>query len=464
MLDDSGVKSRPYQRKAVDFLVSTHGRGAVRAPTGAGKTFIGLQAAKEVGFSRLLILVPRFSALIAWRKALRQFGADPDSVEFSDKVIIVQRWTIKRRMKLYEDMLSSSSSVRIIVMLYNTAHNDRHCLSDESIGIDFVLGDESHKAIRNRRTNTYKAMVQIVRRRKRVFLTATPQSKGPQDLFTTLQLLSPKVFTSYWAFVKRYCIVDDGPYGKEIVAVRKSTKAELRERVAGFLYNIRKSELRGWVPERSRQLMIVEPDGKTRKLYDSYSKVLLAELPNGSFDLIPSNIAKYTKLRQLLTCPAIVHPALGVGNAFLEVLDHAENNDRHIVIFSYFTDAFIHWSKYLTKKKVRHFILKGGMSAQQTEAVIGQYERYANSSKPSILLCSLTFAESFDLLTPETAYFVGWSWDHIENYQAEGRLTRGDKAFCNFFYTCHDGLVDADMFEVVNAKKKLTNLVASDRY
>lgn len=453
-----GLQKRPYQDKAVAFLLDANGRGAVRAPTGAGKTIIALEAVQQIGFKRLLVLVPRYSALLTWMQAIERTGFVQQ-----DQVAVVQKWKASDREALW-----TSPEPRVVIALYQTIIRDvEHIVAQgtgdeaEESAFDVVVCDESHR-IKNRDTDTYKAVKRICRRRRRIFLTATPQSKGPQDLWTTLNLLSPKVFTSYWKFVNRYCVVEDGEYGKDIIGVRRSTLPELKSRLYGFVHSIPEKEIDGWVPKRNRQLLPVEPDKKVLRIYKSLESELLATLPDNTHVLVPNTLAKFTALRQLLCCPTLVHPALGVGEGFKAAIEHAENNDPHVVIFSDFPSAFPIWEAFLRKRKVPTYTLRGGMKVQDIAATIGAFERHKNDEKLSVMLCSTPFAESFDIISSSTGYHVGYAWSQIANYQAEGRLTRGSKSHCNFFYVCHSKTIDTYMLEVLDNKVRTTNITMRD--
>lgn len=448
----AGLQPRPYQDKAVAFLLETGGRGAIRAPTGAGKTVIALDAVKALGFKRLLILVPRFSALLTWVSNIEKTGFAKQH-----EVAVIQKWSKDKRSGVW----SEPTTARIVIALYQTIIRDVEQVADEDSGFDFVICDESHR-IRNRQTDTYKAVKRICRRRRCVFLTATPQSKGPQDLWTTLNILSPKVFTSYWKFVNRYCVVEDNEYGKEITGVRRSTLPELKHRISGFLHNIPTKDLKGWVPASQRQILPVEADAKVMRIYRSLEQELLATLPGQNVLMVPNTLAKFTALRQLLCCPSILHPALGVGQGIQAVLEHAVNNDPHVVIFSDFVESFDIWEKFLKKRGAPVYRLQGGMRLGDIQSTIGQFERHRQDEHASVLLCSIPFAESFDLLSPYNGYFVGYSWDQNANYQAEGRLTRGSKTHCNFFYVCHSNTIDTYMLGVLDNKVRTTNITMRD--
>lgn len=464
------AQDRPYQKKAVRFLVENDGRGAVRAPTGAGKTFIALSAVTELGFQRLMIVVPRYSALLTWkselekRDVLRRFGAE---------LVIVEKWTQIKRAALWSTPPTPPLR-QIVLVLYNTLVRDLALVEHKRAAFDTIIFDESHR-IRNRKTKNFKAVRKLATSRvgdsgalrRCMFLTATPQSRGIQDLWTTLHCLRPGAWSSYWKYVKRYCVVEDGTYGLDIVGARRDTLPELKHRVGSYIHNISRKEIRGWVPESVRKPLHVKLGGKVLRIYRQLAAESLAELPGGTLLTSPSVLSTTTRLRQLLVCPALVHESLGAGVGIEAVLDHALDNDLHphFVLFSEFTQPFPWWSTYLRTRGVpagNIFTLQGGMSLREVETTIGAFSISKRSTAPSILMCSIAFSESFDLLTPENGYFLGFSWDQNLNYQAEGRLTRGAKDHCNFFYVVHDRTVDTSMLHVLDTKVRSTEGVVFD--
>lgn len=449
---------RPYQEAAIDFLIERNGKGAIRATTGAGKTYIALRVVKHFGYERLLILVPRFSAIVPWVNALVKYGF----VSSKDEIAIVEKWPKNKRLKLWLKPRKNETDTRpkIVVVLHKTACNDMAYIADEGAGFDFVIVDESHK-LRNHQTIGYKKIRNIVRNRRRVFLTATAQSKGVQNLWTTLNMLSPKVFPSYWGFVYRYLAVHTGDYGKEVGNPLKSRLNELKARVNGFVFNIPSTEVQKYIPARNRIPLHVKLDDRMRTIYDTLDVKMMVNA--GGVPLITSSVlAKDTRLSQLLACPAIINPRLGVGVGFHSVLEHALDNDPHIVIFSEHVKAFDYWEEHLRSKKIPVYRLQGGMNYTDINMQVGLFERHSKSAKLSVMLCSIAFSESFDLLSPTNAYMLGPSFDQILNYQAEGRLTRGDKRFCNFYYVFHEDTIDQRRIDVINRKVRATSFVSND--
>jgi hypothetical protein len=467
------MKARPYQKTTITFLVR-NGKGIVRGPTGAGKTFISLQAALELGWERLLIVVPRYSALLAWEAELQRLGI-PHT--------IMKSWSpLKRREFWLYGQGQRGSEGRVVVALYQTVVGDvgierkkkrdleyaskrtaafGSLMSNET-GFDFIICDECHR-IKDRRTSSYKAIARLARHKKRFFLSATLQSSGPEDLWAPLSIVSPGGFPSYHKFVERYCVLENDGYSDKIVGVKKSTLDELRFKIRPYVHNIRTADIQGYVPDRVRQRLAVELSPKVRRIYNSLWKDSMLSFPDGQTYLAPGELAKYTGVRKLLTCPNLIHDALGVGDALETVWEHAygERPKPHAVIFSDFKEQFSLWKGWLEQKGGHVSVLRGGMSMSDTKIAIDEFSRLSGKTT-SWLLCTIPYAESFDLLSPQDAYFVGYAWAQRLNYQAEGRLTRGSKTHANFFYCVHPNTIDTHMLDVLDLKVQRTGLVASD--
>jgi hypothetical protein len=276
-------------------------------------------------------------------------------------------------------------------------------------------------------------------------------------------MVQPKGFPSYWEFIKRYCILEDDEYGTKVVGVKQSTLSELRFKTRAYIHNISTKEVDGFVPKRNRQRLSVELSPRVRAVYKSLWRDSMVSLPGSAPLLAPGTLAKFVAVRKLLTCPALIHEAFGVGDALETVREHAlgEAPNPHCVIFSDFKEPFPLWQSWLEDKGAHVTILQGGMRDTDLKIAIDTFSRLSDK-RESWLLCTIPYAESFDLLSPQTAYMIGFSWDQIANYQAEGRLTRGSKEYANFFYTVHEHTVDTHVLDVLDTKVQNTSLVVSD--
>jgi hypothetical protein len=463
-------QDREYQTEAVDFLVRRKG-GGIRASTGAGKTFISLTAVEKIGFTQLLILVPTITVLLAWEKGLSEFGYK-EGVDF----LVMNKFKEAERYKVYKE-----KKFKIVVMLYLVMTRDRNLIRECDFEPDVFICDEAH-ALSNRQTGTFKAFKQLALNKVCIFLSATIQQRGPQDLWTWLHMLSPKVFRSYHAFVERYCVMENDGYSTKPVGVREDNLVELRLRVAGFVFNIPKSRLKGFVPERNRQRLIVEMDKTVSKAYKQLYRERILELPGSTPLLAPNVLTKVLKLRQLLACPPILK--LRSFGPIIDIVEHAKMRDPepYCAIFTDFRMATQEWQWYLNSIGGVAHVIEGGMELGEIRETVNYFNNIGRLrniedtvsvektrtretfpiEKPRWLLCTIGSAVSFDLNWCTEAYLCGFSWSTRQNFQAEGRLTRGEKEFVNLWYVEHKGTVESSVLDVLNTKTENSSLVVSD--
>ena len=452
------AEQRPYQHRTIAWFKAKRGRGMLIADTGAGKTYISLKATSELGYTRLVVLARKYLNMLAWRTNIAKFRSELGLPDDAD-ILFIESWTPKKRKALWE---TAPERPQIVVMLYASMVRDRALIDHPRACVTGFVADEGH-ILSDRRNKASKALKYLARDPKRylMVLTATPMERGRQDMFSVLSMLSPKVFSSYWGFVERYCVSIPGLHGNEIIGNRKSTTKEYLERTSGFVHAISNSELKGFIPERVRsKLPIPMLKGKELKAYNDILNDAVARLPTNGVVAMPNILTATLRLRQMLVCPKLIDPSFGYGNGITETLEHArdENKYPHIVIFSEFVSAFPFMREELTtvhKIKDNNIrLVVGQKDIIETQRQIDDFHEMHSWKQPSVLLCGIQVAESFDLITPQNAYFIGYAWSRRQNYQAEGRLTRGQKTHCNYYYVTHEGSVEENVLHSLNTNNR----------
>jgi SNF2 family DNA or RNA helicase len=186
---------------------------------------------------------------------------------------------------------------------------------------------------------------------------------------------------------------------------------------------------------------------KQGALYNKLVEDSLAELESGELILTQSTMVKIIRLRQILCCPRILDPSFPEYGACIEHLGEMldDTDDHHFVVFTPFVDAIPHIKEYLTTKlsdlTIDPITLQGGLKAEEVQQRINLYRE-----NEGIAICSIAYAESFELVHAKWAYMNGYSWDAIENIQAEDRLHRfTTKSVVNYYYPFHAGCIDEEL-------------------
>lgn len=347
--------------------------------------------------------------------------------------------------------------ITIYLVTFKALLNDWPWLQSQKLTTyDTIIGDEVHKVLRSRKTLTTKVFQWLVKNCRRFHaLSGTLAGKwGPADYYNLLNIINPYEFSSYWRFVGTWCIVIDGYWGKEILGPKNRDNFHLMmSRFARF----RDRKTYGpQMPKVVRDLYHVKMSPKIRALYDGIGRDSFTFTDAGNIIIARNSLEKHMRKRQLLTCPAIVDPTLGVGAPMEEILDiladakELENElDQHIVIFSALRASLQHFEGALRAAGYANvYTLAGGTEPEDLVRITQDFRR-----TKGIMLCTTQFAQAFSLDSSRVCYHIGWSWDPNENKQAEDRLVaQSGDYFINSYYFAHDNSDDDNLAVAVTQK------------
>lgn len=435
---------RDYQVPGTGFLLR-YKRVILGDVVGLGKTVQIVAALREIltkkPRARILIACSQ-NAVHTWRRECRVWL----NSDYQPVIVHGQPSSRLSMWKLNDFVITTLDTYRI----------DHKKFTPKMLQWDILIIDEPQKRMRSRKTQAFKAF-RHVRSEYLFFACGTPVSRGAMDLWTMLYLINPRLFRGYWKFVSTFCYVSDGPFGKIVEGTRNLEG--LREVLSTILFRREKRDV-GWSePVRQRIDVDFSNTPKLRRAYTQAANELIAEIetPEGrTHYAIASNLLSRTVLlRSLLLAPQLygineVSPGLAVIGDKLEEMD-----EPHATIFTPFKKCFPVITEYLQKRRHKNFIyLQGGLTPNQLEQAIEEYDRTRG-----IAICTIKYAQSFDLDSATYAFFHGFEWDPNDHEQAEGRMDRGrTKEMVNIFYPVHLGTIEEeDILVVLNKKQRNTN-------
>lgn len=144
-----------------------------------------------------------------------------------------------------------------------------------------IIGDEIHR-IKNRKAQLVMAFKRLPTLYK-TGMSGTPADNKPDDLWSILNWLWPKYYTSYWKFVKAYMydipVLDkDGnetgysKYVPNMAAIRENLQPEMEP----WFVRRRKYEVLTDLPDKYYSRLWVELGPQQRKQYDQMKKTMIA--------------------------------------------------------------------------------------------------------------------------------------------------------------------------------------------
>lgn len=165
-----------------------------------------------------------------------------------------------------------------------------------------VISDEVH-ALQDRKSAQTKAVKKIQAFYK-TGLSGTPVFNKPDDLWSILNWLYPKYWTSYWNYFKRYIKWVEYDGYRTIIGV--NNEEELQKIMAGFFSRVKKRDVIPDLPDKYYSTIKTKMHPKQEKAYKQMKKDMLAWV--GKHENEPVNapvvLAQLTRLQQFASAYA----------------------------------------------------------------------------------------------------------------------------------------------------------------
>lgn len=408
----AAFKYQEYIRAQINRLKRT----AVIAPPGSGKTRPIVEGVNDLGgFNQVVLVVCSGSAISTWVRQIPLWSRCPEYADF----IRVVRGNKADRVDLWEQ--SASEGFGTYITNFSIFYRDYDMIRNTDWKV--VIADEYHKYMRSHklhvraRLKTYGMFKQMTRHTDiMVLASGSLVRRNAASMFTAFQLVNQFLFSSYWRFVNTYCFVDATPFGQQVHGV-KNVEA-LRERMNEHLAYIPDSVCADALPKGRRYGIDAEITPEQKRIYNDLEKDMIA-IAGDSIIITPTVLGKLMKQRQLLCCPKILDPSLGMGGGYEAILDKLDQ-DAHVIIFVPFRPA----CDYVQEDLIQHgykntFILRGGVDEVEQQEILQEFRE-----TKGIIVCTIQYAESWDADSCKTSYFLGYDLTVDQNEQAEGRTRR----------------------------------------
>lgn len=405
-------KLRPYQREDVDFLKSLPSAGCFNEQR-TGKTPTAICTVLEQDFNKVLIVCPK-TALYPWVEEYKHWSGMPAKAVTgtpAKKQTIVEDWTDGALVISYGSLkpTKNSSGLLDIILLQQP---------------EACILDEAHR-IKDRKSANAKAAFTLSRFIPyKLALTGTPAPNKPDEVWSILHFLFPKLFKSYWNFVNEFLIVREryGTNGsfKNIEGIRPDKVQALQSTLNQYATQRKRKDVMPWLPDKEYQRISLPPTPEQEKYLTELRDFWETE------DLVTQAVLdRLIRYRQICLHPALV--GLKGKSPKLEwVVDYIEDYpNRPTLLFSKFT-SFIHILDEKLKK-VPHALIIGKTSAAKRAEAISDFQ----NGKINLLLINIDAGkEAITVDRAEAAIFTDKFPPVGDIEQAEDRFvaTTQDKA------------------------------------
>ena len=371
---------RDYQKEDAIFLAQRKNAGCFNQQR-TGKTPTSLLSLKLKGCKKILIICPA-SMIPVWKQEFEEWYKAPCIALQGTKVKrlrLLSQWTdglvigyeclriVDHYDKETGEYINSTGDLTDVL-----AHKD----------IDAVILDEAHR-IRNYKNKTATAVFKLKNIENKLALTGTPTLKKPEEIYSILHFLYPKLFKSYWRFIdyyfnKEYRDIWNGRRVIQTTAIGALRRPEELQEFLDLISTQRKrSDVMSWLPEKDKQTIYLEPtSGQTKYIKELKEYFETEDITTvGVLDTL-------LRERQICLSPGL----LSLADALSPKLDWikqyiSDYPDKQIIIFSKFTQ----WLKELQTHLENSALYAGETTSKQREKIKKDFQ----AGKLKILLIQI---------------------------------------------------------------------------
>jgi len=322
-----------------------------------------------------------------------------------------------------------------------------------------IVADEAHR-MKNRKAQQTWALKKLHTNYKTA-LSGTPADNAPQDLWSLLNWLYPKRWTSYWSYERKHvkyqwhqaasqangfkCPVPNcedfhKSSFKKMVGV--DYVDELHAEIAPYYMRRLKAEVISELPEKYYTQIEVDLAPKQRRIYDEMRHDMLAWIGEHEHEPIaaPIVVAQLVRLKQFALAYAELEEVqvrdrstgevqaktrvrLSEPSSKLDVvLDQLQDNPtRQFVVFSESKQAINLLAARLTRENISHVVLTGDTAQADRDNVVAKFQ----AGRARAFLGTIhAGGEGITLTSADTVIFLDRTWNPSRNRQAEDRLHR----------------------------------------
>lgn len=448
-----GLEYLPFQKAGIQYI---NGKSAalIGDDMGLGKTIqaVGLININE-SIKSVVILCPAILKL-NWRNELQTWLV-------RNYKISIGYGTQLKTADFYSKGDEKDVYGTILILNYDILKSNIEHLKKQKF--DLFIADEAHY-LKSWKAGRTKAANQLTKISKvKLFLTGTPVTKYPLDLFPILQM-SNHYLAKWKYFTEYFCNAKEDNWGH--MQFSSSNEDELQKHLrSGFMVRRMKSAVLTELPPKTRQVIVLPADTvkgvvDAEKAYLSVMKETARKIreANNFTDAIEkmrdskrANLLQLVKLRK--------ETALAKIPIAIQHIEHVLESQEKVVIFAHHKEV-IH-AVYEHFKKVAVLI------TGDTEA--GARQQNINAFQTNIkvrVFCAtiMSCGTGVTLTAAQTAVFLEQDWLPSNMEQAEDRLYRiGQAGNVLIQYLVIDGSIDAKIAKSLIRKKKVIDKVTNKK-
>ncbi|KIS03605.1 DEAD/DEAH box helicase [Paucilactobacillus wasatchensis] len=426
---------RPYQTTGIKWLemLDSYNFGGILADEmGLGKTLQMIAfLINHLEADKTNLVVSPASLIYNWQAEFKKF-APAINVDVVDG-------TKENRRELIND-----STADILITSYNSARSD---IADyQKLTLNYLILDEA-QYVKNSSTKTSQSLRKLTP--KNTFaLSGTPIENRVEELWSIFEIVMPGLLPSKKAF-------------------KKLMPQEVAVRVKPFIMRREKATVLTELPEKVESNLYNELTKEQKTVYLAQLKQMQVKVKGMSGTTFVKNkleiLAGLTRLRQICDTPALYlddyRAESGKIEQLSEILRQAQDNNRHVLIFSQFTGMLDIIERKLTAQGLDTFMIQGNTKPKDRLAMVNAF----NKGDKNIFLISLKAGGTgLNLTGADMVILVDLWWNPAVEDQATARAHRiGQKNKVDVFRLITKGTIEEQIYKLQEKKRNFVDQVLS---
>jgi len=439
----------PFQRDGIGFIESRKGRCLIGDEMGLGKTIQALGwLALHPELTPTVIVCPASVKGVWHGEILKWFERLPRTRILSGRATNGTSEAILR-----------TDDNRILIINYDILSSWLDAL--KAIKPMVVILDECHLT-KNQKAQRTQAVLELTKGVKHVIaLSGTPIVNRPVEFYTTLKMLRPDLFPSFWRYAQAYCGAKHNGFGWDFSGA--SNTEELHKRVQPVMIRRKKEDVLKDLPPKRRVLVAVDLDNRDEYVDESrtFKDWIQEAIASGELTISEAREIKQSKgsgaealtrierLKQLCIAGKMT-AAIGWIRDYLETEDklvvfatHHSTIDRLVEEFGDMNPA----------------VIDGRVDVSKRQPIV---ERFQKDPTCRLFLGNIKAAGLGITLTAASATcFVELGWTPGEMDQAEDRVHRiGQEADSVLaYYLLAEGTIEEEIAALLDKKRRVLDAV-----
>ena len=390
------------------------------------------------------------------------------------KTVLWTASTSKAKDKEYRQLFETDDDLHILIVNVEALSTKR--------GLEFVakflnchealLTIDESTTIKNPKAKRTKSILLLSKRAKyRRFLTGSPVTKSPLDLYTQCNFLNEFLlgFSSYYAFRNRYANMIDKNFGGRRVQLIGSYKNldEFANSIKAFSYRVLKEDCLD-LPEKVYTRREVELTDEQDQAYATMKSAALAQL-KGKMATAPHVLTQLMRLHQI-TCGHLKNDDETIteikNNRLKELLNLLEEVEGKVIIWANYIYDIKNIVKAISDEYGPESIVEyyGNISAEQRQKNIEKFQD-PNSKARFFIGNPQTGGYGITLTAANTVIYYSNGYDLEKRLQSEDRAHRiGQHKPVTYVDLIAEKTVDEKIVKALRKKMNIANEIMDEDF